>query len=150
MTAEYHIFTPVLIDPTLTGLCAGARADTNGTTTLLEALNMDTLKPQLQMFGVSGFTGYTAGFAFKRAFKVFFLTFGCCFIGLQSLASNGVITVHWSVMEKYFKDLADLDGNGNVDEMDIKDGYDRLIAYLSAGAPSVGGFSSGFLLGLRS
>lgn len=148
---------PQPLQPSHPTLCAPASkssssppdATINGTT-LLEALNLDVLKPQMQMFGVSGFTGYTAGYAFKRAFKVFFLSFGCCFIGLQSLASNGFITVHWEAMEKQFHRLADLDGDGKVDEKDIKDGYDRVLAYLSAGAPSVGGFSTGFLVGLRS
>ena len=66
----------------------------------------------MQMMGVSGLTGYTAGFAVKRAFKVFIFTGGCIFIGLQTLAHNKLITVNWEEMEKQLKSTVDLDGNG--------------------------------------
>ena len=39
---------------------------------------------QLQLAGVSGFAGYTAGFAIKRAFRVAIFTTGVCFMGLQA------------------------------------------------------------------
>ena len=105
---------------------------------------------QLQVLGVSGLTGYTAGFALKRAFRVFVFTSGCIFMGLQTLVQNGLITVHWEEIERRLALLADLNGDGKVDEKDVKSGYDRMVAYLSAGAPSVGGFGTGFFLGLRS
>ena len=50
------------------------------------------------MFGVSGLTGYTAGYAIKRTFKVFVFTAGCIFLGLKSLAQAFVLRVDraWS------------------------------------------------------
>ena len=102
------------------------------------------------MLGVSGLTGYTAGFAVKRTFKVFIFTAGCIFIGLQSLAHNKLITVHWDEMERRLQSVADLNADGLVDAKDLASGNDALQAYLAAGLPSAGSFSAGFLVGLRS
>ena len=82
--------------------------------------------------------------------QVFVFTAGCIFVGLQSLASNGLITVHWDRMEKRLHSLGDFNQDGTVDEKDLKTGYDQLQAYLSAGLPSAGSFSAGFLWGMRS
>ena len=106
--------------------------------------------PQLEVVGISGLTGYTTGYAAKRAVKVLFFTAGCIFMGLQALAHNGLITVHWDEMEKRVQSLGDLNNDGKVDSADLKMGNDQLQAYLSAGLPSAGSFSAGFLLGLRS
>ena len=105
---------------------------------------------QAQVAGVSGITGYTAGFALKRTFKVFVFTTGCIFMGLQTLAQNDLITVHWDQMEKKLLLMGDLNGDGVTDSKDLQVGSDQLQAYLSAGLPSAGSFSAGLLLGLRS
>lgn len=105
---------------------------------------------QLQMAGVSGLTGYTAGFAVKRTFKVFVFTSGCIFLGLQCLANNGLIDVHWDRIQQRINGLADLNHDGLVDGRDLQSAQDDLQAYLSAGLPSAGAFSAAFLLGLRS
>ena len=102
------------------------------------------------MFGVSGLTGYTAGYAIKRTFKVFVFTAGCIFLGLKSLESNGLITVHWTEVEKRIQSLGDLNADGHFDAKDLQVGSDQMQAYLSAGLPSAGSFSTGFLIGMRS
>lgn len=104
----------------------------------------------MQVLTVSGLTGYTAGFAVKRTVKVFVFTTGCIFMGLQVLAQNGLITVHYDEMERLLQRAADLNNDGKVDGSDIAKGGDQLQAYLSAGLPSAGSFSAGFLVGLRS
>ena len=104
----------------------------------------------MQMAGVSGLTGYTAGFAAKRAFRVFVFTGGVIFIGLQTLAHNGLITVHWDEIERRMSSAVDLNGDGVVNGSDLNVGSEKLQAYLSAGLPSAASFSGGFLLGLRS
>ncbi len=105
---------------------------------------------QLQLAGVSGLSGYTAGFAIKRTFRVLVFTTGCIFVGLQGLASNGLITVHWDRMEQSLKTLADLDASDSLDSGGLVKSADRLETYLRAGIPSAASFSAGFLLGLRS
>lgn len=105
---------------------------------------------QFQVLGVSGLTGYTAGFALKRAFRVFVFTSGCIFMGLQTLAQNGLVTVHWEEIERRLMLLADVNGDGRVDEKDMQVANDKLQAYLSAGLPSAGSFGVGMLAGLRS
>ena len=105
---------------------------------------------QLQVLTVSGLTGYTAGFAIKRTIKVFVFTAGCIFMGLQVLSRNGLITVHYDEMEKLLLSAADLNKDGKIDASDLAKGGEKLEAYLSAGLPSAGSFSAGFLIGLRS
>ena len=105
---------------------------------------------QMQMAGVSGLTGYTAGFAAKRAFRVFVFTAGCVVAGLQTLAYHKLITVHWDLIEERLNSCLDLNADGTVNQRDLLLGNEKLQAYLAAGLPSAGGFSAGFLLGLRS
>ena len=88
-----------------------AAASSTGLPAGLPAGLPDISTLQLQVVGVSGVTGYTAGYAAKRAFKVFIFTSGCIFMGLQTLAQNGLITVHWEEMQK--KMLSTLDMNGD-------------------------------------
>lgn len=98
---------------------------------------------QLQFAGVSGLAGYTAGYAIKRAFRVVIFTTGVCFMGLQTLAHNDLITIHWDKMEEKFNSVA-LD-NGSLEEVN-----DKVQAYLAAGLPSGAAFTTAFVLGLRS
>ena len=131
--------------------CAAAPGDAGGAMPMgLPTGLPDVSALQVQMLGVSGLTGYTAGYAVKRTFKVFVFTTGCIFMGLQSLASNGLITVHWEQIEKRLQSLGDLNGDGVFDATDLNSGSEQMQAYLSAGLPSAGTFSAGFLMGLRS
>ena len=119
--------------------CAPAVAD-GGPLAGLSFNPMDLSALQVQMLTVSGLTGYTAGFAVKRTFKVFIFTAGCIFIGLQSLANNGLVTVHWDEIETRMKSVADVNSDGVVNGADLQNGQERLQAYLSAGLPSAGSF----------
>ena len=71
-------------------------------------------------------------------------------MGLQTLAQNGLITVHWDEFEQKLAKLADINGDGKLDQKDLDATSDKLTAYLSAGLPSAGSFSVGMLAGLRS
>ena len=74
-----------------------SKSSGSGVGTLLESTPLGSVTAgQMQLLGVSGISGYTAGFAVKRTFRVLIFTTGCIFIGLQSLASNGLISVHWA------------------------------------------------------
>ena len=84
-----------------------------------------------------------------RGSQVFLFTAGTIFCGLQALAHNKLITVHYDEMEKKLRSMADLDQNGKIDAKDLQKGSDRLQAYLAAGLPSAGTFGVGFLFGMR-
>lgn len=118
--------------------------------TLPAGLPGDITSLQLQLAGVSGFAGYTAGFAIKRTFRIVVFTTGVIFMGLQTLAHNDLITIHFDKIEEKFNTAVDLNGDGVIDTKDLHLGSDKVQAYLSAGLPSGASFSAGFLLGLRS
>lgn len=101
-------------------------------------------------FGLSGFCGYAAGFAVKRAAQVVIFTTGCMFVALQVMANHGYVTVHWDRLEKEWKGQLDVDGDGSVTSKDLNSTYVRLVSLLDAGLPGAAGFSTGFLFGLRS
>lgn len=126
--------------------CAGA----NTPPTILPAGITDISPLQLQVAGVSGVTGYTVGFAAKRAFRVFVFTAGCACAGLQTLAYNGLITVHWDKIEKRLNSAIDMNAAGSLDVSDLSLGSEKMQAYLATGLPCAGSFSTGFILGLRS
>jgi len=117
--------------------------------TLPQGFPQDVSALQLEVLGISGLTGYTTGYAIKKAFKVLVFTSGVIAMGLQALASNGLITVHWGEIEKRIKTTLDLDKDGKFDAKDLQLGSDKMQAYLSAGLPSAGSFSAGFLMGMR-
>ena len=80
--------------------------------TLPAGLPGDITSLQLQLAGVSGFAGYTAGFAIKRTFRIVVFTTGVIFMGLQTLAHNDLITIHFDKIEEKFNTAVDLNGDG--------------------------------------
>jgi len=114
------------------------------------ATMMESIPVPVQAAGLSGVSGYTAGFAAKRAFKVLVFTAGCFFITMQVMASNGFITVHFDRLEGAFNDTFDLNGDGKADGVDAQEAQTRMKKRLEAGVPCAASFSAGFLFGLRS
>jgi uncharacterized membrane protein (Fun14 family) len=97
---------------------------------------------------------------------------GGVFIGLQGLASTGVIQINWDKLAELFNSAADIDGvcgkhaalfqiswwhvvagfwqDGKVDQRDAAAAIEQLQKRLSHNmGPAGGGFGAGFLLGLR-
>ena len=67
----------------------------------------------------------------------------------QLAAYQGFITVNWTRVHKFvIKDL-DVNRDGHLDASDFKAVMASVLAVLSQGMPSVGGFLGGFALGLR-
>ena len=106
------VLTPALLPPTRLSLCADAQPSPLDIPFPASLSEMSAL--QLQLTGVSGFTGYTAGYALKRTFRVFVFTTGVIFMGLQTLAHNQLITIHWDKMEEKFHAAVDLDQDGKL------------------------------------
>lgn len=101
-------------------------------------------------FGISGFCGYAAGFAIKRAAQAVIFTTGCLFVAMQVMANHGYVTVHWDKIERDWKGQLDQDGDGALTVRDMNSQYQQLASMLEHGLPGATGFGSGLLLGLRS
>ena len=120
--------------------------------------------------------GFASGFALKKAGKVAIVVrpapFACCslrsagaltraalaaaqlvggvFMGLQGLASVGVIQINWAKLSEHFGALGDVNGDGTVDAADAEAAIEQLQKRLTANmGPAAGGFGGGLLLGLR-
>ncbi|KAJ1620094.1 FUN14 family-domain-containing protein [Pavlovales sp. CCMP2436] len=101
-------------------------------------------------FGVGAFAGYAAGFVLKRAAQVVIFTVGCLFVGMQVMANHGYVTVHWDRIELAWKSQFDTNHDGKIDSDDMNMQYEQVVKVLESGVPGAGGFTAGFLLGLRS
>ena len=115
MSTSVGVFGPALLETRAPSRCdggGGLSLPGGGGFTLPTDWDLSPL--QLEVAGVSGLTGFTAGYAAKRTFKVFAFTAGCIFSGLQVLAHNDLITIHWDKMNKRLMSAVDLNGDGKV------------------------------------
>jgi uncharacterized membrane protein (Fun14 family) len=96
---------------------------------------------QLVPFGFGGVAGAVVGYVAKKLTKLLAIALGLTFILVQVLAYNGLITVHWSVVQNTAEGMwADPSG--------VTLG-DRAWAILVANLPFGGGFVAGFLIGFK-
>jgi len=93
--------------------------------------------------------GWTAGFALKKIGKVIAVAVGAVFIGLQTLAYQGFITLHHTAIERKFKEMCDMNSDGKVDTDDAMVLADQVKEILGASLPAGGGFGVGLLAGFR-
>lgn len=93
--------------------------------------------------------GFCSGFAAKKAGKAFAVVAGGIYVGLQVLAFNGFIQINHDNIEDRLKGLADLNKDGKVDAEDLAIAHEKGMEILQFGVPSVGGFATGFAMGLR-
>jgi uncharacterized membrane protein (Fun14 family) len=68
---------------------------------------------------------------------------------VQGLAYGGFITVNWSHVHKSMNVMLDVNHDGKLDATDFKAVVKKSLGILSQGVPSVGGFLSGLMLGLK-
>jgi uncharacterized membrane protein (Fun14 family) len=86
----------------------------------------------------------------KKAGKVAVVFFGTIFMGLQGLASTGLIQINWGRAAELFDTTVDLNGDGVADKKDLEMAIEILQRRLSAGmGPTAAGLPAGLLLGLR-
>jgi len=93
--------------------------------------------------------GYCSGYAAKKAGKLIALAAGGVYAGLQLLAFNGFIKINHDAIEDEFISYADLNNDGSVDGKDLAIAQQRGMEILKFGVPSIGGFGTGFALGLK-
>lgn len=100
-------------------------------------------------FGVSGIMGTAVGVAAKRLTSDALYGAGLAFVGLQSLAYLGFVTIHWNVVQQFLQEKADLNKDGKLDSQDVKIFFQKVMVFLSRGLPDAAGFSAGFFFGMK-
>jgi uncharacterized membrane protein (Fun14 family) len=110
---------------------------------------IEKAKPILQKLGFGTVMGYCSGIALQKVGKALAITIGIGFIGLQTVVSLGYIQVDWEKVKIDFVKRVDTTGDGKLDADDAKIYWQKLRKLLTNKIPSAGGFSLGFLYGVR-
>lgn len=110
---------------------------------------IDKLKPVLSNVSFGVIMGYCSGTAMKQVGKALAFVVGIGFIGLQSMAHLGYIQIDWIKVRDSAKKTMDRNGDGSFDAEDWKAYWKSLKAILTNKVPAAGGFSLGFLYGLK-
>jgi len=111
---------------------------------------LDRLKPVLAKLSFGTVMGYCSGYAFKKAGRALALAIGTVFIGLQAAASLGYLQVDWGKIQLDLTKSVDTTGDGKFDTDDLKEYWRRVKTVLKDRLPGAGGFSFGFLYGIKS
>jgi uncharacterized membrane protein (Fun14 family) len=111
---------------------------------------IDALKPVLANVGFGAVMGFCSGYAMKQVGKALAFVVGVSFIGLQAAASTGYIHVDWTKVRDDVAKKMDANGDGTFDAEDAKRWWRSFKTIMTSQLPSAGGFSFGFLYGVRS
>lgn len=87
--------------------------------------------------------------ALKKIGKAVAFVIGVGFIGVQSAVHAGYINVDWGKIQEDAIKPIDTTGDGKLDIEDAKVWWKKLKALLTKELPGAGGFSLGFLTGVR-
>jgi uncharacterized membrane protein (Fun14 family) len=104
--------------------------------------------------------GYASGYALKKIGRVAAVVLGTAFLGMQTLAAYGYVTVDHAKIRHRLEDLMDRNKDGMVNASDLKDvvesakrvaGFGIIEEGTEVGlGASAAGFGTGFYGGLRS
>jgi uncharacterized membrane protein (Fun14 family) len=108
------------------------------------------VKPAIGNIGFGTVMGYCSGIAMKKIGKALAVLVGITFVGLQVAASSGFIQVDWGKVRVGFVNKVDATGDGKINVDDAKVYWKKFKEILTHRVPAAGGFSFGFLYGLRS
>eukprot|EP00981_Chlorochromonas_danica_P015083 scaffold10372_cov243-Ochromonas_danica.AAC.8 len=93
--------------------------------------------------------GYSSGFCLSKVSRIIAFGVGGVFIVIQSLSYSGLIKVNYDGIEKKVESVLDLNKDGKVDAKDAEFALDKIQEVLSYNMPGGGGFTAGFLAGVR-
>jgi FUN14 domain-containing protein 1 len=110
---------------------------------------IEKAKPILMNVSFGGIMGYCSGVALHKIGKSIAVIIGGGFVALQLAASLGYIDVKWENIQKSASEKIDVDKDGKVTAEDVKEYWKILKKVLTYELPSAGGFSLGFLYGVR-
>lgn len=93
--------------------------------------------------------GFCSGFLFKKLGKAMMIVIGLGFVWMQLLSTSGYIQVNWGLIERRFKAVFDVDGDGKVTMNDAKHGFRWLLDLLTKNFQFKASYVSGYILGFR-
>jgi len=103
------------------------------------------MTPELTAFvgqlGFGGLLGYAAGYATQKALKLLLFVLGFLFVAVQVLAYYGFVDVHWMDVQSAVEPI--------LDQPRLSSYTNLFLGILKTNLPFAGGFTGGFLLGLR-
>lgn len=74
---------------------------------------------------------------------------GVVFVGFQALQQAGYITIDYAKVQNDTVKLLDADGDGKFTVNDVIFAWNRIKGHILYHVPGAGGFSAGFLIGLK-
>lgn len=110
---------------------------------------IDLLKPILAKISFGTIMGYCSGYTFKKVGKVAAVVLGAGFVTIQTCVSYGYLDVDWDKVKDDAVKRVDTDGDGQLTTEDLKAYWKKLKTLLQNEIPSSGGFSLGFLYGIK-
>ncbi|CAJ1960710.1 unnamed protein product [Cylindrotheca closterium] len=110
---------------------------------------LDKLKPIMSQLSFGSVLGYCSGMALKKLGKAAAFVVGVGFIGVQSAVRAGYVKVNWTKIKDDAISPLDTTGDGKVDMDDVKGWWKKLRVILTNELPGAGGFSLGFITGVR-
>ncbi len=99
--------------------------------------------------GFGGVLGACAASTLKKWTRDVAYGVGMGLIALQALSHYGLVTVHWEKVRDCVTGAVDTNGDKKVDQVDVRKGMSRVVAFLGAGIPDTAGFAVGFAAGLQ-
>jgi len=110
---------------------------------------LEKAKPFLSKLTFGSIVGYCSGAAAKKVGKAVAVLGGLIFISIQSAVYSGYVDVDWKQIQNDAIEKVDTDGDGKITVEDAKTYWLKVKKILTNKVPSGGGFSLGFLYGLR-
>ena len=110
---------------------------------------IEASKPVLAKIGFGSIMGYCSGMALQKVGKAVAFVVGMGFIALQSAASMGYIQIDWKKVQLSIKTNVDTNDDGSLNADDLKEYWKRFKRIMSNKLPDAGGFTLGFLYGVR-
>mmetsp|Transcript_2303 Transcript_2303/g.2788 ORF Transcript_2303/g.2788 Transcript_2303/m.2788 type:complete len:124 (+) Transcript_2303:66-437(+) len=107
-------------------------------------------KPLLAKISLGGVVGYSAGYATKKIGRVVLFVAGVGFMVSQSLVYAGYLEIDWMKVTDDAIKSVDTDGDGKLTTDDVKTYWKRFRELMTRKLPNAGGFSLGFLMGVKS
>ena len=94
--------------------------------------------------------GYCSGVALQKVGKALAVVVGMGFVGLQGAAHLGYIQIDWEKIRISVVNSMDQNKDGKINTEDVKVYWKQFKKVMVHRVPSAGGFSLGFLYGVRS
>ncbi len=102
---------------------------------------MENLQPFIGQLTFGGLAGFATGYALKKIGKVLAVILGIGFLSLQLLAYAGYIQIDWTRIQQDVDPL--------LDQARLQGLWNQLLEVLTFNLPFAGGFTAGFVLGLK-